>query len=190
MTRWTHVTLTFAAVASLAACAGDADPYDSDATDSAIEAPDAATTTMNTTVDEGFVENIMTSSTKEIEVSQLAQQKAANPQVKAFAQELVKDHQEASQTLRQVATKQNVQVTPETETIEDAREELTGLSGEEFDRAYIDMMVEDHQAAVSTVEDKATDNANPEVQQWATRTLPTLREHLDRARQLQETIEE
>jgi hypothetical protein len=51
-------------------------------------------------------------------------------------------------------------------------------------------MIDDHQAAVSEVEEKVTDNANPEVHQWATRTLPTLREHLDRARQLQESLYE
>jgi putative membrane protein len=179
--------LAFAAAAALAACTGDADPYENDATERTIEAPGAATTT---TVDQGFVEDMITNSSKEIEVSQLAQQRAANAQVKAFAQEVAKDHQEASQTLRQVATQQRVQVTPDTDAITDAREELTDLSGAEFDRAYIDMMVEDHQSAVSEVEEKATDSANPEVQQWATRTLPTLREHLDRARQLQETLEE
>jgi putative membrane protein len=191
MTRWIHLTVAFVAAASLAACTGGADPYNdtTDATDP-IGTPGAATTAMNDTVDRGFVEDMITNSTKEIEVSQLAQQQAANAQVKAFAQEVTQDHQQATEALRQVATQQNVQVTPDSDAIQDAREELTDLSGAQFDRAYIDMMVEDHQAAVSEVEGKATDSANPEVQQWATRTLPTLREHLDRARQLQETLEE
>ena len=194
MKRWTHFTLAFVAAVSLTACTGEADPYADDMTEpdstDTINPPDAGTTALNTSVDEGFVEDMMTSSTTEIEVSQLAQEKAANAQVKAFAEEVVQDHQQASQNLRQVATQQNVQVTPDTEAIQDAREELTDLSGAEFDRAYIDMMVQDHQDAVSEVEEKATDDANPEVQQWATRTLPTLREHLDRARQLQETLQE
>ena len=189
MRRLTHLALAFAAAASVAACAGDADPYENDALDGpdAIEAP---ATTMNETFDRSFVEDRITSSSKEIEVSQLAQEKASNAQVKAFAEQVAQDHQQASQSLRQVATQQNVQLMPDNETVEDAREELTDLSGAEFDRAYIDMMVEDHQDAVSAVEEKATDSAHPEIQQWATRTLPTLREHLDRARQLQETLEE
>jgi putative membrane protein len=52
------------------------------------------------------------------------------------------------------------------------------------------MMIDDHQQAVSEVEEKATDSSDPDVQQWATRTLPTLREHLDRARQIQEGLGE
>ena len=189
MRRWTHLTLAFVAAVSVAACAGDADPYENDAMDGpdAIEAP---ATTINDTVDEGFLEERLTSSTKEIEVSQLAQQKAANAQVKTFAQQVAQDHQQATQSLRQVAAQQNVQVTPDTEAVQDAREELNELTGAEFDRAYIDMMVENHESAVSEVEEKASDAAHPELQQWASRTLPTLREHLDRARQLQETLEE
>ena len=45
-------------------------------------------------------------------------------QVKAFAEQVAQDHQQASQSLRQVATQQNVQVMPDNETVEDAREEL------------------------------------------------------------------
>jgi putative membrane protein len=192
MKRWTHLTVALAAAVSMAACAGDADPYDNDvATDTTQERQDqipGATTTAN--ADRGFVEDMLTSSAKEIEVSQLAQQKATNPQVKQYAQELITDHQQATQSLRQVASQANIQVTPDTEALQDAREELSDLAGEEFDRAYIEMMVDDHQQAVNWAEDKSGDDATPEVQQWATKQLPALREHLDKARQLQETLDE
>jgi putative membrane protein len=187
MTRWTHLTVALATTMSLAACAGDADPYDNDVDTTVTREPMPGAAA---TADRGFVEDMITSNSKEIEVSQIAQQKATHPQVKQFAQDLIAEHQEAGQSLRQVATQQNLQITPDMDEVESAREELNELTGEEFDRAYIDMMVDAHEDAVSAVEDKVTDEANPQVQQWATKTLPTLREHLDKARQLQETLDE
>lgn len=71
----------------------------------------------------------------------------------------------------------------------EAREDLADLSGVEFDRAYMDMMVDDHQEAVRKAEEKANADGDPDVRQWASRTLPTLCTHLQRAEAIQETLE-
>jgi putative membrane protein len=65
---------------------------------------------------------------------------------------------------------------------------LSRLSGAEFDREYIDAMVNDHEKAVDAVEDKANDGDNSDVKQWAATTLPALKQHLERARQIQSSL--
>ncbi|NOT44931.1 MAG: DUF4142 domain-containing protein [Acidobacteria bacterium] len=171
---------TFAMMAVLAlsgACTETPEPYE--------EAPLTETTPAP---DRGFVEEVVTASNKEIEVSQLAAERAASADVKAYAEMLINDHREANERLDAVTSQLQLSVAPEQEQISEAREELIDLTGAEFDRAYIDMMVSGHEDVVSTVEDKINGSGNPQVQQWASETLPTLRQHLQRAREIQDSM--
>jgi putative membrane protein len=70
------------------------------------------------------------------------------------------------------------------------RDELSRLSGAEFDRKYIDRMVDDHEKAVNDLEDKAEGADNAEIKSWASKTLPKVREHLEMAKRIQQTLEQ
>jgi hypothetical protein len=48
-------------------------------------------------------------------------------------------------------------------------------------------MVDEHQEAVNELE-KKTDADNMQVRQWASKTLPKVRQHLDEARQIQQSL--
>jgi hypothetical protein len=50
------------------------------------------------------------------------------------------------------------------------------------------MMVDKHEKAVSTLE-RHTDAATPQVKQWVANTLPVVRQHLEQAKQIKETLE-
>jgi putative membrane protein len=77
------------------------------------------------------------------------------------------------------------QMDPEQKAIFD---KLSGLSGAEFDREYISLMVKDHEKAVSLFEQVSTTSSDPEIKAWAAGTLPTLQEHLKIARDLQAKV--
>jgi putative membrane protein len=62
---------------------------------------------------------------------------------------------------------------------------LSGLSGDAFDREYINLMVKDHESAVKDFEKASTKAKDPDVRAFATKTLPTLREHLQQVRDIQ-----
>jgi putative membrane protein len=62
---------------------------------------------------------------------------------------------------------------------------LAGLSGDAFDREYINMMVKDHEKDVKEFEKASTKAKDPDVRAFATNTLPTLREHLQQVRDIQ-----
>jgi putative membrane protein len=63
------------------------------------------------------------------------------------------------------------------------QEGLSKLSGREFDRAYMEEMVKDHQKNIAEFQDQSERTEDPEVKNWAAQTLPTLKEHLQLAQQ-------
>jgi putative membrane protein len=123
-----------------------------------------------------------------VELGRLAQQRATRPEVKEFAEMAIRDHEKAASELKQIASKHNIPMdTGEQNEHNDLRERLSKLSGEEFDREYVKTMVEEHKEAVNELERKANDE-NPEVRQWASNTLPTVRQHLERAQQIEKSL--
>jgi putative membrane protein len=186
MKRWTQLTLALVAVVPLVACAGDADR------DTAAKDPNPAAvgTTGTANIDRDFIADQIADGQAEVELGRIAQQRAANAQVKEFAQVMVRDHTEAGSELKQIAAKHNIQPAAGAKgDHNDLQERLGKLKGTEFDREYINAMIDDHEKAVSAIEDKADDNENSEVKQWAAKTLPTVRQHLDRAKQIKESLD-
>jgi putative membrane protein len=125
----------------------------------------------------------------EVELGKLAQEKAKNQRVKDFGAMMVRDHSKAGDELKGLAASKNV--TLPTSVGEDHQKHMDDLnkkSGNDFDKAYIKMMVDDHKEDISDFE-KASNNAtDAAVKAWATKTLPTLRTHLDSAQAIHKKI--
>jgi putative membrane protein len=118
----------------------------------------------------------------EVQAGNLALQKAANADVKAFAQRMVTDHSKANAELSQLATVKGAVLPTELDgEPEEALEHLTSLSGAEFDRMYMSHMTTDHQKDVAEFERAAGGAQDADVKAFASKTLPTLREHLSLA---------
>lgn len=129
-------------------------------------------------LDKLFLKQTAVDNTFEIQLSQLAEQKAQDQKVKQFAQMLVQDHQQAKQQLQQVAQKNQVQLPNELPEMK--QEELSAyrqLQGSEFDQAYLSCMKVAHAKAVAQYEEKSQHAKIPEVKQFAQQTLPKLRQH-------------
>jgi putative membrane protein len=189
MTRWTQTVLGISLAASVVACGGDDRANENTA---AGRDAGAAVGTAGAGADRDFIQDQLEDGQAEISLGKVASERATHPQVKQFAQMMVRDHQMAGDELRQVATAANVQVTPAAEPDgdhKDAQEELAKLSGNEFDRKYMDKMVDEHEEAVNELEKKA-DAENAQVRQWATKTLPKVRQHLEQAKQIQQTLQQ
>jgi putative membrane protein len=122
----------------------------------------------------------------EVELGRMAMDKAQNAEVKRYAQTMVQDHTAANNELKAIATKKNM--TPPTDTDAEHKAVMTrlqGLSGAEFDRAYMDAMVADHEKTVALFETGANTGTDADVKQFAAKTLPKLRMHLDMAKEIQ-----
>jgi putative membrane protein len=146
-----------------------------------------------------FVETSMTSGMIEVELGKMAQQKASDADVKRFAEMMVRDHSKAGDELKQVAQRHQINAQAE------LMQRLSGLSGAEFDREYMKAMVDSHQSVVDHLESRADvdqfgDNrgsVKPEpssneveegLNQWAAKTLPTARHHLEEAQRIEDRV--
>ena len=99
--------------------------------------------------DKQFLTMAAQSDFNEINLSKLAETKATNPQVKAFAHKMVADHTALEAKMKPFATAW--QLTPPTSFDADHQAEydkLNGLSGSDFDKEYMNAMVTDHHKAL------------------------------------------
>jgi putative membrane protein len=111
--------------------------------------------------DREFLATAAQSDFNEIKLSQLAEQKAASPDVKAFARTMVKEHGMLEENMKPFA--QQFGLNPPVALDSDHQKEydkLKGLSGKAFDKEYVDAMDKDHHKAFDlfTKETDKTDN--------------------------------
>lgn len=129
--------------------------------------------------DAEFFQKAAMSGMTEIAAAKIAMTKSSDPQIKAFAQKMVKDHGRADTKLKALAMKKGV--TLPTAIDSDHQDKLDELnkakSGKEFDDQYSDMMSSAHDDAVDLFTDTAKDSKDADVKMFATETLPTLRVH-------------
>ncbi len=130
-----------------------------------------------------FVETAARGGMAEVMMGQMAQQKAVNPQVKAFGERMVQDHGKANSELMQIAGSKGIAAPSDAGPDHKKHaDRLAKLSGAEFDRAYMKHMVEDHEKDVKDFERASRSAKDAEIRAFAGRTLPTLQSHLQMAR--------
>ncbi len=121
----------------------------------------------------------------EVQLGQLATDKAASADVKQFGQRMVDDHTRINQQLMQLAAQLNVSLPQELSSAEQQTlTRLSKLSGAAFDREYMSLMVKDHQQDVAEYDRMSQQADNPDLKNFASSTLPMLREHLQQAREI------
>src|SRR5690606_34428901 len=114
----------------------------------------------------------------EIALGELAQQKGESDEVREYGEKLVQDHSRSLEEARQLAEAEGIEVPEEpSPEAQQMHEQLTQLSGDEFDREFIRHMVEDHEKAIGLFETQ-TEGSDTETAEYAEETLPVLEEHL------------
>jgi putative membrane protein len=116
----------------------------------------------------------------EVELGKIAEDNASNPRVKSFGAMMVKDHSEANSTLKGIAGTLNIAL-PDSVS-DDARKEINDLKkkkGKDFDKAYVNMMVDDHKKDIAEFRKCADNCSDSTVRSFAYNTLPVLEKHLD-----------
>jgi putative membrane protein len=133
-----------------------------------------------------FVKEVAISDMLEIESSRLAEQKG-NAQEKSFAQQMVTDHTKTSGELKRLVGDGKVQATLPTalgSSHQSKLDKLKSANGKDFSSDYDSYQVGAHEDAVSLFERYAKGGDNAELKDWAGKTLPALRHHLDMAQEL------
>lgn len=139
--------------------------------------------------DQAFVKEAAGGGLMEVELGRLATEKASSPEVKQFGQRMVDDHTKVNQELSTIALQNNVQIPTElTGKAKAEYDRLSKLSGEQFDHAYMQLMVRDHRKDVSDFRKESTSAKDTELKSFASQTLPTLEDHLKLAEQTQSSL--
>jgi len=126
-----------------------------------------------------FVKEALKGGSMEITLGQLASQQGTNQSVRAFGDRMVQDHQKANQELTQLANQKGATIQDTMGKKADAMAaHFRELSGTEFDKAYIKMMISDHKTVIKEFQNEAAKGDDADLKSWASQTLPTLQEHL------------
>src|SRR5499427_4601892 len=138
-----------------------------------------------TTSEKEFMANAARGGMMEVQLGNLAEQKASSNDVKQFGERMSTDHSQLGQKLQQLASNLNFtlpqELNPEQQNVVSRLEKLAGKA---FDREYMREMVSDHVKDISEFERAASQATNADIKQFITEALPTLREHLKSAREI------
>lgn len=153
-------------------------------------ATDANTSTTNNVVTDEksseFLKKVTNSGMAEIQLAKLAQQKATIDAVKNFAAMLERDHTAVNQQVKSLADQRGVAVPS---AISDDKQkmytDMEKMTGKAFDKDYISMMIKSHNDGISLFEDTRSNASDIDVKNFADKTLPALKMHLDSAKAIQ-----
>jgi putative membrane protein len=142
-----------------------------------------------TTPDARFVMGAAEGGMAEVELGQLAADKASNAKVKEFGHRMMADHAREGDELKALASSKNIMLPTSVSTKDKAtKDRLSKLSGPSFDRAYMAEMVKGHLSASMDFRKEATSGHDPQIKEWATKTVGTVDEHLKAAREIQKEL--
>ena len=138
---------------------------------------------------EGFMREAAYGNQTEITTSQLALKISTNAEVKRFAQMMMTEHQKNTAELKALAVANNVQLPTEPKKESKAEyDKLASMTGNAFDRAYVDAQVRSHQQTVAKFKDAVDAMGDLDVKGYAIKTLPTVQRHLDMIVAMQEKM--
>jgi putative membrane protein len=179
---------TYLFVAALAGCVGIASIVVR-AQDTSSQKMDQGSSKMMKSADTTFAMKAAQGGMAEVQMGKLAADKATDPDVKAFGQQMVDDHTKANDDLKSVAEKKGMTLPADLDAHDHATySKLQKLSGAAFDHAYVKDMVLDHEKDVKEFQKEANNGKDTEIKDFASRTLPVLQGHLDKIKSIQANV--
>ena len=150
-------------------------------TDTSVNTPPATSDQMVDQDTKDFVMKAASGGMMEVELGKIAQEKAHNKRVKDYADMLVADHTKANDDLKSIASSK---VTMPAAMMPDEQKHVDMMknkSGADFDKSYINMMIEDHKKDIAEFKKASQNLKDAGVKGFATNALPVLQKHLDSA---------
>ncbi|MCD6024404.1 MAG: putative outer membrane protein [Fibrobacteria bacterium] len=120
----------------------------------------------------------------EISLANLALRMASNPDIQAFAKHMIEDHTAANNRIMDLAKADKVtlgdDLSPKRKSVEKKLEKMNDQD-REFDRAYLNQTIKDHEKSIKLFKKQADHGTDAEVRAFAAETLPKLKKHLEMA---------
>lgn len=193
MKKLIYCPLIFIVMAGLISCGNSAekdskeiaDSTNKEKIDNAKNADTVATSTSPTAEmkpDAEFAVEAADGGMLEVQLGKMAVEKGLSRHVKDLGAMMVKDHSQANEELKMAAKEKNI-------TLPDALSEkcqkkvadLSEKKGDDFDKAYADLMVSDHKDDIDAFKKEAEKGNDAQLSAWAKEKLPVLEHHLEMA---------
>jgi putative membrane protein len=140
--------------------------------------------------DTSFIKEAAGGGMAEVALSKMAE-KSANPEVKRFAEKMVRDHTTANTELTAIAAELSAEMPKTLDTDhQKIHDHLKSMHGKAFDQQYMRVMVEDHDQAVKLFRQQASSGHDLRLKRFAQETLPTIEEHQKMAFDLSHRLSE
>lgn len=116
----------------------------------------------------------------EVALGKLAVSKTSNAQIKDFANMMITDHGQANAELASIASAKNITLPTEPDSAHLKKaDELSKLSGKDFDKAYVDAMIDGHKKTLDLMNNEAKNGSDSTLKAFAAKIVPTVQKHLD-----------
>ncbi len=170
------IPVLFATAVLFASCDNSAGTDADNINDSISEQNEETATIDNSAQD--FAEKAAMGNMMEIEASKIALSQASHADVKTFAQTVIDDHSKVAEDLNRIASTKNMMLP--TMLSEGQQKDLNDLrekTGNDFDKMYVSMMVDDHKDDVDAFQNAVDNLDDADLKTFAINTLPTLQKH-------------
>lgn len=193
-----YALIAFAAAALFLGACKKSESYDNTATSTtstSVTDTSSTTTTTGTAAttlskdDQDFAMKAAQGNMAEVSGGTMASTKGTSADVKNFGNRMVNDHGKALDELKQLAQTKGITLPTDVSDEQKAEaDKLSKLSGKDFDKAYADGMVKDHEKDVAEF-DKASKTAqDPDLKAWAAKVLPIIQDHLKMAKDMKSKV--
>jgi len=134
--------------------------------------------------DTEFMQSAAHSDQNEIQLSKMALAKGVSAPIKAYANQMITDHNKSTANLKPIAAKAGVTLPTDMDAEHKAMAPtMEKLTGKAFEDKFVQQMVTDHQKTANTLKAHETMTKNNDLQKWITTTLPVVEGHLSMAKQ-------
>ena len=121
--------------------------------------------------DVNFIQKAASGGAQEVENGKMAEKQAKSADVKSVAARMVADHTRLNKELTALANRKGV-------TFNTSGVRAQNLGSADFDRTYLKLLEEIHKGDIGEFERAAKSTDDGELKSWASKTLPTLKQHL------------
>ena len=158
-----------------------------DATGAAVGVTSATTLGSHDTA--AFVSNASQSDMYEIQAAQIAEKRSKNPEIKAFAKMMIKDHTASTKAMTPLVAAAGQSPAAK---LDDRRQgfidNLNKASDADFDKTYVDQQVAAHKEALDLMNGYAKDGSDAGLKGGAAKIAPTVQMHLDKITAIQASL--
>ncbi len=125
----------------------------------------------------------------EVALGKLASEKAVSPQVRDYAKMMIADHGKANTELMAIAKTKNITLpTTVDEEHQKKMNDLGKMTGKDFDKAYVDAMIDGHKNTLTLMQDETKDGKDADLKAFAAKTVPVVQTHLDAVNKIHDSM--